>query len=91
MCSESKFVRRSVWVLSLSPAARRCSGHPLHSILQQVARQPVRWEVRLKKELSDDARRSGGSERNPNKRLQRTGISVSLIDNLRVMQLSPGR
>ncbi len=36
-------------------------------------------------------RRSGGSERNPNKRLQRTGISVSLIDNLRVMQLSPGR
>ncbi len=27
-------------------------------------------------------RRSGGSERNPNKRLQRTGISVSLIDNL---------
>ncbi|MBA2525640.1 MAG: hypothetical protein H0V18_07650 [Pyrinomonadaceae bacterium] len=50
--------------------------------MQQVARQPVRWEVRLKKELSDDARRSGGSERNPNKRLQRTGISVSLIDNL---------
>ncbi len=42
-------------MLSLSPAARRCLGHPLHSVLQQVARQPVRWEVRLKKKLSDDA------------------------------------
>ena len=69
-------------MLSLSSAARRCLGHPLHSVLQHVDRQPVRWEVRLKKRLSDDARRSGGSERNPNKRLQRTGISVSLIDNL---------
>jgi hypothetical protein len=27
----------------------------------------------------------------PNKRLQRTGISVSLIDNLPLAQLSPGR
>jgi hypothetical protein len=27
----------------------------------------------------------------PKKRLQRTGISVPLIDNVRLMQLSPGR
>jgi hypothetical protein len=27
----------------------------------------------------------------PNKRLQRTGISVPLIDNLPLAQLSPGR
>jgi hypothetical protein len=27
----------------------------------------------------------------PNKRLQRTGISLLLIENLRVMQFSPGR
>jgi hypothetical protein len=46
---------------------------------------------RLKMRLSDDARRSGGSERNPNKRLQRTGISAPLIEDLRMMQLSPGR
>jgi hypothetical protein len=27
----------------------------------------------------------------PNNRLQRTGISMPLIDNLRIMQLFPGR
>ncbi len=43
--------------VSLSSAPRRCLGHPLHSILQRIVHQPVRWEVRFKKGLSDDARR----------------------------------
>jgi hypothetical protein len=30
-------------------------------------------------------------QRGPNNRLQRTGVSVPLIDNLPVVQLSPGR
>ena len=49
---ESKFVRRSVGCyLSALPLVGDWVS--LHSVLQQVARQPVRWEVRLKKELSD--------------------------------------
>ena len=89
--NESKDVRRSACVLGLSPAARRCLGHPLQSALQQIARQPERKVVRLKKRLSDDARRSGVASATRTSACSGPESARRSSTTCRAMQLSPRR
>ena len=70
-CSESKVVKISLRVVSqLCRSSLLVSSPSLY--LQQVVGQPVRCVVGLKKCQVVTLGASGGSERNPNKRLERT-------------------
>ncbi len=78
VCSESKAVRRSVGCyLSALPFV----GAWVIPFIQSCSRLQSAGAVggSFEEGLSDDARRSGGSERNPNNAMQPTANSVALM------------